>query len=167
MNNKYYLIIPALLVSLFIYLFYRTDRTVVNELLIRLISFSAYAELKANITRLLPLSKIVIYSLPEGLWVFCITLTSIPYYIGVNKWRIDCVFAPLIFSIGLEILQLFHITNGRFDFMDIAASLAFWLLGRYVYKGVDIKENIFYGLNTKTVVCIATYGIVYLAHVIK
>ena len=167
MSRKYILICVALLVSLFIYLFYRTNVTVVNEIFIRLISFDTYTGLKSHIVNALPLNDIVIYSLPEGLWVFCITLTSKPYYIRLYNRRIDCIFIPLIFCVGLELLQLFHITNGRFDFMDIGVSVVFWIVGRYVLSGKSEKQNILTRPDLKTIICLASYCIVYLAHVWK
>lgn len=167
MKRKYTFICVSLLISLFIYLFYRTDRTVVNEIVIRMISYETYTSLKAYIVKLLPLNDIVIYSLPEGLWVFCITLTSKPYYIKLNKWRIDSVFIPLLLCFGLEIFQLFQLTNGRFDFMDIGISTIFWLIGNYAFSDKADKQNILASLNSKSMVCIATYCIVYLSHVIK
>jgi hypothetical protein len=166
-RRKYIFICVSFLISLFIYLFYRTERTVVNEIVIRMISYETYTSLKTYIVKALPLNDIVIYSLPEGLWVFCITLTSKPYYIRLNNWRIDCVFIPLVFCFGLEISQLFHFTNGRFDFMDIGISTIFWLIGNYVFSDKSDKQNILASLNSKTMVCIATYCIVYLSHVIK
>lgn len=167
MRKNYIFICISLLTSLFIYLFYRTNRTVVNEILIRMISFETYTTLKAHIVRVLPLNNMVIYSLPEGLWVFCITLTSKPYYIKLNKWRIDCIFIPLILCLTLEIFQLFHITNGRFDFMDIGISAIFWMLGSYVLDDKSEKQNIFTRPNSKLVICLANYSVVYLAHVFK
>jgi len=166
-SRKYILICASLLISLFIYLFYRTDRTVVNEIVIRTISFHTYNMLKAYIVKVLPLNGIIIYSLPEGLWVFCITLTSKPYYITRNNRRIDGMFIPLIFCFTLEILQLFHIANGRFDFMDIGVSVIFWLLGSYALSDKSEKQNIFTRPNSKTIVCLASYCIVYLAHVLR
>jgi len=167
LRKNYIFICISLLTSLFIYLFYRTNRTVVNEILIRMISFETYTTLKAHIVRVLPLNNMVIYSLPEGLWVFCITLTSKPYYIKLNKWRIDCIFIPLILCLTLEIFQLFHITNGRFDFMDIGISAIFWMLGSYVLDDKSEKQNIFTRPNSKLVICLANYSVVYLAHVFK
>jgi hypothetical protein len=166
-SRKYIFICVSLLISLFIYLFYRTDRTVVNEIVIRMISFETYIRLKAHIVKALPLNNMVIYSLPEGLWVFCITLTSKPYYITRNNRRIDGMFIPLIFCFTLEILQLFHIANGRFDFMDIGVSVIFWLLGSYTLSDKSEKQNIFTRPNSKTIACLASYCIVYLAHVLR
>lgn len=167
MRKKYLFICLALLISLFIYLFYRTDRTAVNEIVVKLIPLKTYAGLKAYIVTMLPLNNVAIYSLPEGLWVFCITLTSKPYYITLINRRINLVFMPLLICIVLEVFQLFHITNGRFDFMDIGVSVIFWILGNYVSKDGDEKQDIMTRPNLKMIVCLASYGIVYLAHVFK
>lgn len=157
----------ALLVSLFIYLFYRTEKTVVNVILIKLISFETFSSIRQLIVNTLPLPNVVVYSLPEGLWIFCITLTSKSYYIEVNRRRIDCIFVPLAFCLTLEILQLFHIANGRFDYLDIGFSVLFWLLGVYTLSSRSEKQNIFIRINSGLVVCLATYCIVYLSHVNK
>ena len=167
MRKKYLLICISLFAALFIYLFYRTGRTLVNEMLVHVISLDTYVRLKANIVSALPLSDTIIYSLPEALWIFCITLTSKPYYIKLNKRRFDCKFIPLIFCVGLEMLQLFHITRGRFDFMDIGLSVIFWILGGFVLKDKAEKRNIFTRPDANMVICLASYTIVYLAHVFK
>jgi hypothetical protein len=167
MRKQYSLIGISLIISLFIYLFYRTEKTVVNEILIWLISNATYTSLKATIVHSLPLTDVVIYSLPEGLWILCITLTSKPYYISLSKWRIDCVYIPLIFCFSLELLQLIHVTNGRFDFMDIGIFVLFWLLGYYDSTEKVGKRNSLTTLNMKTLICLFSYGIVYLAHVFK
>lgn len=155
----------SLLISLFIYLFYRTERTLVNELFLRLISASTYTHLKTIIVRSLPLNALVIYSIPEGLWMFCITMTSKPYYIRLFQHRIACWYIPLVFCFSLEFLQLIHITNGRFDYMDIVIFVPFWLLGRYCFPDKNEKQHILASINTKTLFCFVSYGLVYLAHV--
>lgn len=167
MRTRYYLITVSLLVSLFIYLFYRTEKTVINDLLIRLISLNSYARMKDAVTHSLPLKNFVIYSLPEGLWIFCITLTSKPYNLHWGQRRIDCVFVPVIYCIGLEIFQLLHLTNGRFDPIDIGMSIFFWLLANYFFRYVGEKQNILQPLNLKRMACLASYGIVYLSHVLR
>ena len=155
-----------MLVSLFIYLFYRTEKTIVNEIFIQLITFSKYSALKNSTRAFLPLNEFVIYSLPEGLWIFCITITSKPFYIQLNKSFIKCVFFPIVYSIVLEIFQLLQLVNGRFDFMDIWVSLVFWLLGISMFNDTIANQNIFRNLNTKKLVCIGSYSLVYLSHVI-
>jgi hypothetical protein len=147
-------------------MFYRTEKTVVNEIFIRLITFSKYSALKNSIRTFLPLNELVIYSLPEGLWIFCITLTSKPFYIQLNQSFIKCVFFPIIYSIGLEIFQLLQLVNGRFDFMDIWVSLVFWWVGFSIFNDTTVDQNIFKNFNTKKLVCIGSYSLVYLSHVI-
>jgi hypothetical protein len=153
--------------SLFIYLFYRTEKTVVNDLLIRLISLDSYARMKDTVTQYLPLKHFVIYSLPEGLWIFCITLTSRPYMLHWGKRRLDCVYVPLIYCIGLEIFQLLHFANGRFDPVDIGMSMLFWLPANYFFRCIEEKQNLLQPINLKRIACFASYGIVYLSHVLR
>lgn len=168
MTKKHDILIGAsLLCSLFIYLFYRTEKTLVNEIVIWLISAPAYTSLKATIVGVLPLNSAVIYSLPEGLWIFCITLTSKPYYITINKRCLNCVYVPMLFCVLLEMLQLIHITNGRFDFVDIGVSTFFWLFARYGISGKFEKKHLLTRVNLRTMLCFTSYGIVYLAHVFK
>ena len=161
------LIILSLLASLLIYLFYRTEKTVINALLINLFSIQDHATLRSAVTNLLPLNEAIIYSLPEGLWVFCITLTSKPFYIDLYNRRIHCTIIPLIFCIGLEVLQLLHVTNGRFDFMDIWISLSFWITANYFFNHSTEKQNIVSPINVRSMACFLSYGIVYLAHVLE
>lgn len=167
MSKNTFLIILSLLVSLFIYLFYRTEKTVINTISIHIFSINNYETLREAITNLLPLNKAIIYSLPEGLWVFCITLTSKPFYIQLYNRRVSCVFIPLIFCIGLEFLQLFHLTNGRFDFVDIWISISFWVIANYFFDHSADKQNILKPINLRSMACFCSYAIVYLAHVLE
>lgn len=166
MKKHYWYIFFALMTSLFIYVFYRTDKTLVNQIIIQLISFKTYQSLKQTITANLPLNEYLIYSLPEGLWVFCITLTSKEFYFDLFKKHINCVFIPLLFVVSLELFQLFHITNGRFDFFDIGISLFFWFIAAKIIDTQQRLENLFHSLNYNSVFCLLSYCIIYLAHVI-
>jgi hypothetical protein len=166
-KSKYYFITAALFFSLFIYLFYRTEKTVVNELVIRLISLETYTSLKQQVIAFFPLHGFMIYSMPEGLWVYCITLTSKPYYIQLHNKRIQCMFVPIVFCIGLEIFQHLDLTKGRFDLMDIYISFIFWAIGNCHFNDDAPSQNIMTPLSGRKMVCLATYGIVYLSHVLE
>ncbi|RVU03011.1 hypothetical protein EOD41_03490 [Mucilaginibacter limnophilus] len=166
-KKQYILLSVSLFISLFIYLFYRTEKTVVNELIIRLVSYPVYISLKNFIGSSIPLNNIFIYSLPEGLWVFCITLTSKAYYVQYKNRYFDCTYIPLALCITLELLQLLHVTNGRFDYIDIAIFVLFWVLARYRFCGNNKKQHLLNKPNYSTLVCVISYGIVYLAHVMK
>jgi len=166
-KKNYVLIILFLLFSLFIYLFYRTEKTVINELFVSIISFDKYVELRNSIANTLPLNEHIIYSLPEGLWVFCITLTSKFLFLKIGHREIGCVFIPLIFSIVLEFFQLLNLTNGRFDFWDIGISISFWFLANYFILYKSVEQNILKPISIRSIICFSSYAIVYLAHVWK
>jgi hypothetical protein len=159
------LLVLSLIACLFIYVFYRTEKTIVNQLLISIFSYEKYSLFRSSVETNFPLNSYLVYSLPEGLWVFCLTITSIPFYIELGNWKIRFVFIPVIFAIGLEVLQLLHITNGRFDVMDILFSLLFWCLASILRKDDVSRENILRSLNAKSASCVFNYCIVYLAHV--
>ena len=165
--KNYFFIIGSLLCSLFIYLFYRTEKTVINELFISIVSFEKFVELGQRIENKLPLNEHIIYSLPEGLWVFCITLTSMFLFVKIGNRKVDLLFLPLVFSIGLELFQLLHLTNGRFDLWDIGFSILFWSIANYSVKFKHPSQNILDPFTTRSFICILSYLIVYFAHVWK
>jgi hypothetical protein len=159
------LLAVSLFLSLFIYVFYRTDRTLINQIFIALFSQETYTFLKTRVTSLLPLPEYAIYSLPEGLWVFCVTLTSSFFYLEVQERKLSLVVVPILLALVMEIFQMLHFTNGRFDWMDIAFSTGFWLLALFCTRTNIDKEPLFQSVNTTNFYCIISYSIVYLAHV--
>jgi hypothetical protein len=132
---------------------------------ISLVSYANYAGMKAKILATLPLKKQLVFSLPEGLWVFCITLTSRFFYLQLGRFQFNLTLIPLVFVVGLELLQMWQITNGRFDMMDIVFSLLFWLLALLITQHHKKKENILETDRAARLLCAFSYGIVYLAHV--
>lgn len=120
---------------------------------------------KQAIHHYLPLNRFMIFSLPEGLWIFCITLTSKNFYIRLFKKEIKLELVPIVIAIGLEIFQLFHFTNGRFDFIDVITAALFWFIAFYFIKVKTAKQNLFQSFNFSSFVCLFSYAIVYLAHV--
>lgn len=157
----------TLLVSLFIYLFYRTEKTVINEIIISIVSFDRFNEMRKVVTNILPLNEHIIFSLPEGLWIFCVTLTSKYFFLKVGSNQINLIFIPLIFSIVLEFFQLLHLTNGRFDIWDIGLSVLFWAIANFLITYENSKQNILHPFTTNSLICLLSYLIVYLAHVWK
>ena len=165
MKNNYLPISFSLLLSLFIYLVYRTENTVINEICISIISFEKFIGLRSIISETMPLNEHIIYSLPEGLWVFCITLTSKFFFVRIGSRELKLIFVPLIFSIGLELFQLIHFTNGRFDLWDMAAAVMFWAIANYLIPFKQTRKNILGPVTTRSAICLFSYLIVYLAHV--
>jgi hypothetical protein len=103
MRKTYSLIVIILFVSLFIYLFYRTEKTVVNELMILFLSFDTFAEIRSGVTKTIPLNESMIFSLPGGLWVFCTTVLAKDLYIkiGNHKIRIGACAYPICSWFGV------------------------------------------------------------------
>ncbi len=124
-------------------------------------------EIKALVVGLLPLNEVIIYSLPEGLWVFCITVTSRSFYIQWQNARIDLDIIPLVHTIGLEFAQLSGVARGRFDRMDVALIVVFWFAARLGFQKCGQKQNLLAHVNSQTIACFASYGVVYLSHVFE
>ena len=93
MRKNYFFILISLSLGLFIYLFYRTEKTVINEIFIYITSFDRFIELQKVITNLITLNKHIIYSLPEGIWVFSITLTAKFLFLKIGNHKINLLFS--------------------------------------------------------------------------
>jgi len=163
--RRRYSITIALMISLFIYVFYRSEKTVVNELIISILSFDTYNAIKTGIIDAVPLSKLLIFSLPGGLWIFCVTALAQDFYVRIKDRQIQFSIVPVLFALGLEFAQLFHFTNGRFDIWDIVAYLLFWLLASYSYKSHRQQQNLLSPLTFRGFTCLVCFAAVYLAHV--
>jgi len=129
-----------------------------------LVSHDTYYRLKYFVTSALPLNDWLVFSLPEGLWVFCITITSGMFYVktGERSFGLGCV--PIFIAIVMELFQLFGITNGRFDWMDIVFSGIFWVLA-LIWIRDEPEKRLVWPFNFESAICVTMYSIVYLAHV--
>jgi hypothetical protein len=163
--RKNYSLSAALALSLFIYLFYRTDKTAVNQLIIYLLSLESYIQLKNMVASALPLDDLIVYSLPGGLWVFCATALAHGFYFEFRHYKILIAPIPALFAIGLEFCQCMHFTHGTFDLWDITFYAIGWLLAtRLFYTGMS-KHNILSPLTLHGFMCLSCIFIVFLAHV--
>ena len=156
-----------LFIALFIYLFYRTENTNINRLFLSLIDSKFYFVLKTNIKSNFALNDILIYSLPEGLWMFYITYLSLNYYLELCKVRIPLHCIPILYAVLLEIAQLFCLINGTFDWWDILSSGLFWFLAVKGKSQFCIKRNLLEAFDFSCGFCLFNYLIVYLSHVCK
>lgn len=165
MKKIYFLIALSLLFCLFIYVFYRMRETVVTSILISFISFETYEEYRGSIVRMFPLNHFTIFSLPEGLWVFCWTLTAKRLFLPVRKANLDLTYIPLIFSVGLEFLQMTPLNKGQFQIWDLVASVVFWLIAKFLFTLEFENQHIFKPINQRSLAFIFLFSIVFLAHV--
>jgi hypothetical protein len=137
----------------------------VNELVISILSFDTYSGIKTAIINAVPLNKLIIFSLPGGLWIFCVTALSQDFYVRIKNYKIQLSLVPVLFTIGLEFGQLIHLTNGRFDLWDIAFYLMFWMIARYSYLFHRSQQNILSPFTLRGFTCLVCFVSVYLAHV--
>ena len=157
--------LTALSFSLFIYAFFRSEKTVINEVLIFILSFDIYTTIKSSIWHTLPLAENIIYSLPGGLWIFCATALARDFFIKAGQFRIQIALVPLTFAVGLEFCQLAGFTNGTFDLWDIAFYLSFWLLAYDGFRSDRLQQNILAPFTLRGFMCVACFFSVFLAHV--
>ena len=165
MKSTYSLTVFTLLFSLFIYMFYRTEKTLVNEIARLIFSVKTYAELRVVVTHAIPLNETVVFSLPGGLWVFCTSVLSKDFYMKIQDRKVQLLVIPGIFAIGLELLQLLHLTNGRFDLWDIGCYVIFWLLAYRLFKSQRPQQDILSPFTLNSFICVACFLSFYLAHV--
>lgn len=165
MKRPYSLIAPALTISLFIYLFYRSERTIVNQLAALILSENLYEDVRLAINRFLTLNEAIVFSLPGGLWVFCTTVLARDLYFSIENHKIRLLHTPIFFAVGLELCQLFHFTNGTFDARDLGFYLGSWLVGVYAYRSRNTHQDILAPFSLNSLACMACFLSVYLAHV--
>jgi hypothetical protein len=146
-------------------LFYRTEKTVVNELIVLLLSFDTFAEIRSSIGKTIPLNGPAIFSLPGGLWVFCTTVLAKDLYMKIGNHKIQLVVVPILFAVGLEFCQLIQITRGTFDLWDLGFYLVFWLLAYSGFQSRNPQQNIMSSFTLRGYFCLACFLSVYLAHV--
>lgn len=167
MRIKYFIIALALLLSLFVYLFFRTEQTVVNYLFIKIGGVAPFYESRLWVTSHIMLSNFQIYSLPEALWILAITLLSKRYVIQFGNLHISLWYLPVLLAFGFEFFQWMHWSNGSADLNDLWGALLFWALGMTVFPEREPKISLFQSFNIHALLCTGTYAVVYLAHVIN
>ena len=165
MKFKYFIIALALLSSLFVYLFYRTEQTVVNWVVIQFMGWDTFQEIRSGVNAKIGLTGFQVYSLPEALWVLSLTLLSKRYKVRFAAQEISLVFLPIILVLGFEFFQWMHWSNGSADLNDLWGALLCWALGMAVFPEREPKVYLAESLNIHALLCAACYAVVYLAHV--
>ena len=117
----------SMLLSLFLYVFYRTPEIFVNILLSHIISPEYFLPAITRIRSVLVLDGPWIYSLPGGLWVFYATLLSRNLSLCWKDTDLPLCCLPPLYAVTLEGLQYAGWTKGRGDLFDIVFALVFWL----------------------------------------
>lgn len=164
MKNKKVHIFIALLISLLIYLFYRTDNILITHFFSIILTETTFNTVQNYIMNQIPLPSWVIYSLPEGLWIYATTIASKNYFIKLKSFKINLVFLPLIIAFTIELFQFIQISNGTFDELDLIIALFFSFLGYFLPFGSSLGQTRFHLSKLNDFLCLTSYLIVFLAH---
>ena len=145
MNKQFFFgFLLTLLLGGFIYISFRSDT---------LIMFNWFNELKLN-TLIIGLREYtipfknylpqwVIFSLPDGLWIF--SSTSIMLLLWNNKLNIKTIIWILLiplYAFSIEILQLCQLYPGTFDIIDIILYISGIVTPLYLYTNyLNFRKN--------------------------
>jgi hypothetical protein len=109
-----------LVLSLLIYVFFRSRSTIVNKLIFQVLGV-------APPTLRLSHYRWVVYNLPGALWLY----SFLSFSAISTRRRVSLI--PLGLALGIEAAQGLHITDGRFDWQDVG----FYLLAWATFLGLD------------------------------
>jgi len=157
--------ISPIFLSLLIYIFYRSELTLINQLFSLLIPLSELLQWQNTVQTVFPLPNWVIYSLPEGLWVLVVTLISKEFYFSRRTKNYSLVFFPLVLALVIELFQYLQITDGIFDWFDLGFSFTFWAIACFLlpprFSPVQLKK----AQPSRRLILICSYLIVILSDV--
>jgi hypothetical protein len=130
--NKNIILFTCAFFSAFIYFFYRGNNIIFNQILstFQLDCFFC----KDFIAFEFPLQDWIVYSLPGGIWVFVLSIILQNNHIRIFNQRIPLEYLPIVYGIGLEILQFFHWTDGTFDWVDLLLIFTGFMFSKILNK---------------------------------
>lgn len=163
MPKRLILTCSPLLVSLFIYLGFRTDKTIVNQLFIYLFSVDMFHQIQFYLQSWIPLSGSFIYSLPEALWLFSVVLVAKNFHFNVLGKKIPSALVPLIYALVLEIMQGVHLTKGRFDWMDIEFALIAFAVAMTFKNSPSRSVHLFHSGSRPIILFVGSFILVVLS----
>ena len=133
-------IIP-ICIGAIIYIVFRSDNFLVSNILESMIGTNEITNITEQIRLNINLSYSNINSLPSALWVFSTSfLSSRSKFNSRITWYI-WITIPLIYSLGLEGLQLLQVTDGTYDPLDVKYSIIGWVCAMLVAKVIDISTS--------------------------
>jgi len=111
---RYTVAFVALLLAAYILIYMRPDSNLAIEGLV---------DFNSNQTGV-PSGKHFLYSLPNGLWVFSMTLLANRVYVNLGKIKLGLSLIPVVYALLLEGIQALNFTDGTFSIGDVMYSIA-------------------------------------------
>ncbi len=165
MKPLYATVFFSLCAGLLLYVGFRTEKTLVNQLCIHFGGYTHFIEIRSVLMSLFNPPSFVKYSLPGALWVFAITLISKPVQFTYKTLQFPLVIVPLLWALGFELFQYWGCIRGVFDWADVLGSVLFWLLGIAIFPNFKSNWKHLPISKLHRTVCVLSYAVVYLAHV--
>lgn len=120
---KFWNFILPLSICLFIYLFFRTEDTIINKVVANFLP-------NINLNVSLNIADWIIYNLPGALWLFAFLSISI---VKNEKGLLYCLI-PLSGALIIELMQYLSLTDGTYDVADVFFYLAAWVLFMLIWR---------------------------------
>lgn len=149
----------------FIYVFYRTEDTLINLILLQLLPNSELLLFKETIRSTVAFPAWVIYSLPGGLWVFAASILARKLRLRIFSKNICIEWAPMFFALWLEFWQYVGIVKGHFDVLDILIVLIFGLTAMSVKKPMQLSTQTLFPFHKRSTIFVFVFVCVFLGHV--
>ncbi len=135
-------VILPLFIGGFIYLLFRSERLILFDW-IRFLGFKESLDFLRDhfsiVRSFMP--NWVLFSLPDGLWVYSFTSAIIIIWNDDRKILIMLLSISLIFGPAVELLQFFKLFKGTFDSMDLAITIVSFTLSILFNLKINQYEN--------------------------
>ena len=143
---KYLLIIISLLSGLFLYLGFRSPGTPIYQWSLKL-GFENELQVLRNFTQDIYLPGWIIYSVPDGLWMFAFVLSVFSVWnFELNSTSGKWIYAAILMGLGFEFMQAFVNGIGVFDWNDlfimlISTAIALLMFSNNTVPKKPMKRN--------------------------
>lgn len=131
-----------LLIGGLIYLLFRNERLIMFDW-IRFLGFKESLDLLRNDFSILKsfIPNWVLFSLPDGLWVYSFSSAIIIIWNDNRKVLILLLTIPLIFGPAVELLQFLKLFKGTFDIKDLIITIVAFILSLNFNLKTNQYEN--------------------------
>lgn len=138
-NFLIHVLIP-IIVGGCIYLFFRSDSLIMFKWL-KFLGLSNIISIAREWVANFNLFDWVLYSLPDGLWVYSFTSCLIILWNENKGYQFLFLFIPVLLGPGVEILQFFKLFKGTFDMIDLTVTTVAFILSLLIHLKFNQYEN--------------------------
>ncbi len=130
--GRYILALVAILWAAYIVIYLRADNNILVEQLFH------FDDTVAGFGA----SSLILSTVPNALWMLAMVLIAGRSYIEIARFKIYLSYLALIYAIGLELLQLIHLTDGTYSLEDVITSIIAFIAGTGILRLVKNPYNL-------------------------